>query len=320
MSPPPVPPGVRRAWPWLRLLGGSVALVALLWQFGTGPFTEAWRVTSWPAVLTAVAVTLTSTLASAWRWRAVARAFGAPLGVRESVTSYYRSQFLNVMLPSGILGDAHRAVRHGRALGDVGAGMRATAWERASGQVVQLGLALVVLATLASPLRPLVPLAAGGVLAVTGAGWIALRRGGRLASDLRAVLRGRTSRRVLLASCGSCLGHLAVFAIAFRTVGVDASWSLVLVIGLVVMVGSAMPLSIAGWGPREGVTAWVFGAVGMGSATGLTVAVVYGVLAAVATLPGALVLLGDALVRRSRARVEVREPVYVGELEGVSRA
>jgi hypothetical protein len=58
---------------------------------------------------------------------------------------------------------------------------------------------------------------------------------------------------------------------------------------------------------------------GLGSAVGLTVSLVYGVLAAVATLPGALVLVGDALARRNRAKVELQEPEDASELEGVRR-
>jgi hypothetical protein len=58
---------------------------------------------------------------------------------------------------------------------------------------------------------------------------------------------------------------------------------------------------------------------GLGSAVGLTVSVVYGVLAAVATLPGALVLVGDALARRNRAKVDVQEPEDAGQLEGARR-
>ena len=51
-----------------------------------------------------------------------------------------------------------------------------------------------------------------------------------------------------------------------------------------------MPLSVAGWGPREGAAAWVFGAAGLGVAAGVEVAVVYGVMSLVATLPGLLAL------------------------------
>ncbi len=311
-----VPPALRRRWPVLRLLGGATVLAVLLWQFGTGPFTDAWRLTTWPAVLGALAITAACTLTSAWRWRTVARAFGVPLSRRESVTAYYRSQFLNATLPGGILGDAHRAVRHGRDVGDVPAGLRATVWERGTGQVVQVGILLVTLATLASPLRPLAPLAAGVLLALAAAGSFVLGRPTRVAADLRSLLVPGTAARVVVASTGSTAGHVAVFVIAVRSVGVDVSWSVLLTAGLVALVGSSVPVSVAGWGLREGITAWVFGVVGLGAASGLTVSVVYGVLAAVATLPGALVLLADACERRSRARVEVREPVPAGRLEG----
>ena len=72
------------------------------------------------------------------------------------------------------------------------------------------------------------------------------------------------------------------------------------------LVGSAVPLTIAGWGPREGVTAGLFALAGLGSANGLTVSIVFGVLAAVATVPGLLVLLADAVVRRRRPAAPAR--------------
>lgn len=320
MSLPIVPPSIRRSWPWLRLVGGAAVLAVLLWHFGSGPFAEAWQVTTWPAVLAAVSITAGSTLTSAWRWHTIAEAHDVPLTRGGAVTAYYRSQFLNATLPGGILGDAHRALRHGRDAGNVPAGVRAAVWDRASGQIVQLGLVLLALVGLASPLRGLAPLAAGGLLVVGVVGRVVLRRGGRTSADLRALGAPGTLVRVVGASSVSSLGHLAVFVLAVQVVGVEASWTVLVTAGLVVMVGSSIPLSIAGWGPREGVTAWVFGVAGLGSATGLTVSVVYGVLAAVATLPGAVVLVAEAASRRSRARVgarvEVRETHRAGQLEG----
>jgi hypothetical protein len=47
--------------------------------------------------------------------------------------------------------------------------------------------------------------------------------------------------------------------------------------------------------------------VGLGASAGLTVAIVYGVLAGIATLPGAVVLVADVVARR-RLHVEVSEP------------
>jgi glycosyltransferase 2 family protein len=60
------------------------------------------------------------------------------------------------------------------------------------------------------------------------------------------------------------------------------------------MLGMVVP-GIGGWGPREGVAAWVFGAAGLGADTGVATAVVYGVMALVASLPGAVVIIGEGL-------------------------
>jgi glycosyltransferase 2 family protein len=307
----PVPDSVRRAWPRLRLLGGLLLLAALLWRFGTGPVADAWHVTTWTSVLAAVVVNLGATLASAWRWRVVSRALGAPLGVRTSFTSYYRSQFLNSVLPGGILGDAHRGVRHGRKAGDLGVGLRATVWDRVTGQVVQVGLAVLALAVLGTSLTRLAPVALAVVAVLLGGGWL-LIRARRTASawvgdDLRTLVRPPVSGPITLASLGSTAGHVVVFLVAVHAVGVDASWRLQVTLALVVLVGSAIPLNVAGWGPREGVTAWVFGAAGLGASTGLTVSIEFGVLSALATAPGVLVLVADTLRRRARRNLETEE-------------
>jgi hypothetical protein len=65
-------------------------------------------------------------------------------------------------------------------------------------------------------------------------------------------------------------------------------------LAMLAMLGMVVP-GIAGWGPREGVAAWVFGAAGLGAGVGVATAVVYGVMALVASLPGALVLVADGL-------------------------
>jgi hypothetical protein len=61
---------------------------------------------------------------------------------------------------------------------------------------------------------------------------------------------------------------------------------------MVAMVAMVLP-SIAGWGPREGATAWAFGAAGLGAEQGVATAVVFGVMVLVANLPGAAVLVHD---------------------------
>lgn len=300
-----VPSGVRRAWPTLRLVLGASVLAVLVWRFGTGPFKEAWRVTGWRSVLAVQVLIALSTLANAWRWRVIARSLGVPLAARCSLAAYYRSQFLNVTLPGGILGDAHRGVRHGRESGDLGAGLRATVWDRTTGQLVQCSLLVLALAAPPTPLRPLLVLVFAGLAAVGLVTWW-LARGTRplrfVRGDLRILAQPAVAGRVVVASVVSVGAHVAVFVVAMATVGVDASPALMVALALALLVGSALPLSVAGWGPREGIAATLFAMAGLGSATGLTVSVLLGVLGSLATWPGVLVLLADAVGRRRRRR------------------
>ena len=63
--------------------------------------------------------------------------------------------------------------------------------------------------------------------------------------------------------------------------GRSAPPSQLLPLALLVLLAMAVPLNIGGWGPREGVAAWAFGAAGLGAAQGVATAVAYGVLALV---------------------------------------
>ena len=82
-------------------------------------------------------------------------------------------------------------------------------------------------------------------------------------------------------------GHLATFLLAARTAGIDAPLSRLLPLALLALLAMGLPLNVAGWGPREGVAAWVFGAAGLSAAAASPPRRVYGVLVLVASLPGA---------------------------------
>ena len=73
---------------------------------------------------------------------------------------------------------------------------------------------------------------------------------------------------------------------------------------MLVLLAMAVPANIGGWGPREGVAAWAFGAAGLGADQGVAAATVYGVLVLVASLPGAAVLVVVAGCIAAAAQVD----------------
>jgi glycosyltransferase 2 family protein len=298
----------------LRALAG-VALLAGLWAWlepaailaEVGALSPGWA-------LLAVVMTLPPLGLSAWRWRFTARRLGLALGWRRALLEYAQAQFLNQVLPGGVAGDATRAWRHARHSGRRAGAWRAVIIERASGQ---LAMALLTLAALASPLwwAPLGRLGTvlaspsgltGGmalVVAVAGpAAWLRGRPPAALAGltdDLRHSLLGASAwPRQLAGSLLVGLCYALVFVCAARAIGVTTPSASLLALAPPVLVAMLVPLSVAGWGVREGAAALAWGLVGLPPAQGMAVSLAYGVLVLLASLPGGLCLAWSALARR----------------------
>jgi uncharacterized membrane protein YbhN (UPF0104 family) len=292
---------------WVHVVAAVAILAVLVWRLGAGPFLDGLRAVDGWALAAASGLAVVTTVCCAWRWRVVARGLGVDLPLGPAVAAYYRSLFLNVTLPGGVVGDVHRGFSHGRDTSDVGRGLRAVAWERSAGQVVQVVLTVAVLLVLPSPVHAVVPFAALALVAAAAGGALAARRRpdagrsrwarvrGAAARDMRdGLLARRAWPAIAIASALIVAGHTATFLIAARSAGVTAPLSQMLPLALLVMLAAALP-NVGGWGPREGVTAWAFAAAGLGASVGVATAVVYGVMVLVASLPGAAVLVAAEL-------------------------
>jgi uncharacterized membrane protein YbhN (UPF0104 family) len=168
----------------VRVLVGAAVLLLLGRRLGAGPFVDALHAVNGVTLTAAVAVGALTTVFSAWRWVLVARALGAHLSVGGAVADYYRALFLNAVLPGGVLGDVHRAVRHGRGVGDVVLAAKAVVLERTAGQVVLVAAvaSAVVLDPSALPLpvsRGTATVAAAALVGLVAAVPVVVRMAGR---------------------------------------------------------------------------------------------------------------------------------------------
>jgi uncharacterized membrane protein YbhN (UPF0104 family) len=305
-------PAVRRFGPsLLRLVAGVTVLWFLGRELGSAPFEDGLRAVTWQGVMAAATLTALTTICSAWRWQVVARALGTDIGLSRATGAYYRSLFLNSVLPGGILGDVNRAVTQGRHAGDVARGVRAVGWERLCGQVIQAVVTAIVLLTLPSPVRPALPYILAGIAGVVGCAALVVSVASRLgrsrparaaraiATDLRRGLLVRSVwPQLTLASVLVVAGHTATFVLAARIAGSTAPLGELIALLMVIQIAAGIPLSIGGWGPREGAAAGAFAAAGLGAANGITVSTLYAVLMLAAVTPGAGLLLKDAVRRR----------------------
>lgn len=272
--------------PW-RWLAGAAILAMVAEQTGSGPFVRGVSELDVQTLVLGACVAAVTTAACAWRWQLVAKELGVEIGLTTAVAACYRSQFLNTVLPGGVLGDVHRGVVHGRAAGATGPALRAVWWERFAGQVVQVVIALVVLLLLPSPVGHLVPWAVVLTAAFVLGGVLLARR----TSGAGSLLVRRAWPGIVTASTLAVWGHVATFLLAAHAVGINASLATLLPLAVLVLVAAGLPVNLAGWGPREGMAAWAFAAAGLGAGAGVATAVGFGAMVFVANLPGLFLLL-----------------------------
>ncbi|MEZ5092670.1 lysylphosphatidylglycerol synthase domain-containing protein [Nocardioides sp.] len=220
-----------------------------------------------------------------------------------------------------VLGDVHRGVSHGRDGGAPAAGVRAVVWERSLGQLVAVGL--TVLALTAGRAFALVGVTVIAGVAVVAALVLLLRVVPErwravLLDDLRRLWVGRRLVPVVVTSTLAALGHAAVFLLAVRLTSPELPLLPLLPVALLVLVAAALPVNLAGWGPREGAAAWAFAAAGLPAAAGLEASVAFGVLSLVATWPGAVLLLAGRRTPATRGSASV--PPIPSSPEEMSRA
>ena len=243
---------------------------------------------------------------ASWRWRIILAAVGIRIGFPSALQILFISLVLNQVLPSTLGGDAMRAWRIVKRGSSVGRAVRGVMLDRV---VALLGLALLVALGL-----PFVLSITGdrvaywilwGIVAVVLFGLAVLLVLEKILAPLnygpRALYQGlselsRDARRLFLAprTAGSTLvlsvlihaaSALLVFILALG-MGIPVSVIECLVLIPPVILMAVLPVTIAGWGVREGAMIAAMGFVGVPPSEALALSVMFGLIVMASSLPG----------------------------------
>jgi len=305
---------MRRRHVVLRAAVSIGLLAGLAWWLDLGPVVSRLAQMRFGWVLLAVAISVVQVAVLAWRWRFTAGCLGVDLSYTAAWREYYLSIFLNQVMPGGVVGDVSRAWRQARVQTrqrePAGPAVRAVIFERLSAQAVMTAVALVSL--LALP----VIVNRGSRLVLFGAGAVAvviviamvvwMRRQssaqslvGQVLADLDAAHLSGPVFAAQLVSAAIVVGtYLATYLTAARAVGMDTPLPVLLPLVAPVLMSMLIPVTVAGWGLREGAAAVLWGAVGLTAADGVLVSVTYGLLVLIGSLPGALFLMRPGTTTR----------------------
>ncbi len=303
-----IKPKIKRSHLLLALKGGiSIALVAFIMNsVGIGRALDNIMNASPLWLLLAAALVVVQVFICSFRWNAVLKIYGEPLKYSQVFRFFYIGSFFNQALPSSVGGDAIRSYRAYKAGMGLGHAVGSVFLDRIG---TVLALVIMVAAILPFALDGMggnieaLKLSVMVLLVVAVGGTIFLMFLDRVPESLsrfRAIkslaLFAGDVRKTFLSP--STAFKLIFWAIAGHVNLSIMVWLLLISVGVevrlleglglfpLILLIQTLPISIAGWGVREGAMVEVFAMVGVPAGGALAVSLLFGLAAAIMSLPG----------------------------------
>jgi uncharacterized membrane protein YbhN (UPF0104 family) len=278
----------------------------------------------------AVAIALSIALLHTLRWLVVINANGSKLGLKTALQVVLIGHFFNQALPSSVGGDAVRVWCAYRAGLTFGVAANTVIIDRAVTMFSLLLLSAAGLPWLFDIVTdPVARWALSTVICAGVAGFgafLALRRLPQGVTRWRAVrallavsalarnvmFNARYALPAILLSVLSLVGFAVIVYCLARAMQLDVTLlDCILLVPPVILV-TVVPISIAGWGVREGAMVVAFGFINVPASAAFAVSVLFGLTLAAASLPGSLIwwLSGYSVrnVEANTAALEADEP------------
>lgn len=264
---------------------------------------------SLPLFFLAVTMFAAHCVIGGWRWTIIMGLFGRVIPVPAAIRIFFEGLFFSNALPSTVGGDVvrvHRAMQFG--LPTEGA-INSVLLDRITGVTALFLYVLTGLPILLGEVPDpavrvgfglLIAAGIGGLALLYMAAWIpqGLRRWRMAAALVRLSAAARVvvlSPVVTLRVMGPALAiHLVILlsiGVLAASVDVDLSAFELLVLVPTVLLLSAVPISVGGWGLREGLMVSVLGLSGVPAEAALTLSILFGLVQIVAGLPGGVMWL-----------------------------
>jgi uncharacterized membrane protein YbhN (UPF0104 family) len=251
------------------------------------------------------------------RWDQVLKGLGAKIAIGTVLVVTYMGCFFNAWLLGTAGGDVVRAMlAPARSLGRAGI-VHSVLFDRLT---TLAGLGLITAPPILFDLGPLARtpplLAAFAVVVAAFAGiaaiaWLAPRAPDRLSRVFAALREFSDSWRrlcrawphLVAAIVNAALGQVAIAAMAWclaRSLHLDVPFVDFVLLMPPVMLVASLPISVGGWGVREGSMVVALASAGVASASALLISIELGLLTALLSLPGGVLWVYRWFVRPSQ--------------------
>jgi uncharacterized protein (TIRG00374 family) len=261
-------------------------------------------------------------LLGAWRWQVILRALGSELRFGPALRFVWIGIFFSQALPGSVGGDVVRIWLYWKS----GAGHRVAINSVAIERIIMVLSLLILVAamqpglvarskSLATTWLPFL------LLAVAFGGTVILMLSDRLVQrfgrwrPFRAIAYLAADTRKTLLNPVVCLAVTLISILAFLNMAIT-TWFIALALKLpvtltdclvlipIAQLASTIPISVGGWGVREGATVVLLATVGVAAADALSLSILWGLAGILISLPGVIIWLSGGYRRSDLSQAE----------------
>ena len=216
---------------------------------------------------------------------------------------YYISSFINNILPGGVVGDIYRAYcarESNSSVIDLSKSVQGIVFERLSGQIMMffiflfsLTLFFLINAKYVAFLYAVIPVIFIILIIyiITKKIYFNKVQSNEVAINFKRIFSGTIFWNHTIISFFVVLSYIIIYIISAEALGLSIDYFAFFVFTPIVLFSMTLPVSIGGWGVREGTALLIAFLLGLSASSSISVAIMYGILNLFCSLPGLYFLL-----------------------------
>ena len=235
---------------------------------------------------------------SAYRWMYISKHTDLDISFLSSLKFYYISTFMNNILPGGIVGDIFRIYYHAdnkNEIFKISKSLQSVIFERLSGQIMllvffisSLSLYFILNQKYVAFLYLFLPLL---IIFLIFKYLFNIKlnkfiRNRKYGENFFKVFTGEVFWRHIILSFFVVISYIFIYIVSAVSLGISIDYFAFLVFSPIVLFSMTLPVSIGGWGVREVTALLISFLLGLSASLSITVAIMYGVINLICSLPG----------------------------------
>ena len=240
---------------------------------------------------------------SAYRWMYISSKNGSEMNFFYCLKFYYISSFINNILPGGVIGDIYRAYcarESNHSIINLSKSVQGIIFERLSGQIMMffvflfsLSLFFLINGRYVAFIYTVIPVILTIMIILIIAKKIYLNKihPNELMINFKKIFSGIIFWNHTIISFFVVLSYIIIYIISAEALGLSIDYFSFFVFTPIILFSMTLPVSIGGWGVREGTALLIAFLLGLSASSSISVAILYGIINLLCSLPGLYFLL-----------------------------